>query len=84
MVFIRCLTAKDQQISENIKIIGIALTIPPVLVAGPLLGYGVATVLIQKGFPSFVLPLCIGMGSILALVQTFRTIKLLQRIQEKL
>jgi hypothetical protein len=77
------LAAKDQQIVKTIKIIGLALTIPTVLVCGPLLGYGAAYVLIEKGAPPSVLPLFVGVGSILALVQTFRTAKLILSIEEK-
>lgn len=54
-----------------------------VLVCGPLLGYGIADALIKKGAPLFIMPLLVGVGSILALVQTFRTVKLLSEPEEK-
>jgi len=81
---VRCLAAKDQQIVKILKTIGLAFTIPTVLVCGPLLGYGVAYALMKKGAPPFILPLLVGAGSILALVQTFRTVKLILSIEEKL
>lgn len=75
------MAAKDQQIFKHLKIIGLALTIPSVLVGGPLLGYGLAFFLIKKGAPSSVLPIFVGVGSILALAQTFRTAKLILNIE---
>jgi hypothetical protein len=59
------------------------LTIPSVLVCGPLLGYGIASVLIKNGLPSFILPFFVGAGSILALVQVFRTAKIIARLSEE-
>lgn len=80
---VRYFAAKDQQIFKTIKIIGLALTIPMVLICVPLLGYGIAYVLMEKGAPSSVLPFSVGAGSILALVQAFRTVKMILIIQEK-
>jgi hypothetical protein len=48
-----------------------------------LLGYGIAIASIERGAPSFLLPLFVGAGSILALMQAFRTAKLISHLPEE-
>ncbi len=77
------MVAKDQQIDKTLKTFGLALTIPSVLVCGPLLGYGAAGALIKKGASPSILPLLVGVGSILALVQIFVTVKLILAMSDE-
>jgi hypothetical protein len=77
--------AKKEEVYRGIKIAGFALFIPSLLVAGPLAGYFSASFL-EKHFrlPGYTTLFFMAGGLFAALLETFKIIKKMLRIGEKL
>ena len=59
--------------------LGVALTLPMILVSGPLAGYLIGQALIKAGIPAFVSPLLMGLGLAGSGWQSYQLIKQLNR-----
>jgi len=59
--------------------LGLAITLPMILLSGPLAGYLIGLVFTEKlGWPDFLIPLCAVSGLVVSGVQSFRIIKKLK------
>lgn len=64
--------------------LGLALTLPMILISGPIAGYFISVIIIDhfKG-PAFVTPLFLGLGLLASGLQTIRLIRRLNQSSKK-
>ncbi|MBI3313666.1 MAG: hypothetical protein HYZ83_05485 [Candidatus Omnitrophica bacterium] len=64
--------------------LGLALTLPMILLSGPVAGYFVGWWLVNKqGLPSYFIPIAIGIGLLGSGIQSFRLIQKLNQSQKQ-
>lgn len=66
---------------RDLWMLGMVITVPMILVSGPLAGYWISHYVLVRylGLPSLLVPLCIGLGAVGSGLQIFR---ILQKIRQ--
>lgn len=77
------LTAQKDNSYRQLWMLGLALTLPMILLSGPLAGYFISYLLIHKfGCPGYLTPLFMGLGFLASGLQSYNLIKRLNANKE--
>lgn len=69
---------------KALKIAGILSLVPLILAAGVFVGYAAGNILVKRiGMPHFISELCVGVGIVISIMEVFKIIKYVVKIDKE-